>query len=326
MEKFILSIAIPTYNRISYICDNIENIVKQIYDDKLECDICIDVFDNCSTDGTYQYLKSKYKDFKNIFIHSSKNNDGPDINIQRCIYNSSSNGYVWLLSDDDVVISGGIKKIYEKIKDNSQISLFFLNMYNFQGEFKSEIIQNKKFRLDEDYITSDINSFIKFLDIWITFLSSLVINKKYLMNKNDSDEYIGTHFIQTHVALNCLKDNRSALITKDAIVACRGGNTGGYNLYHVWVEQYKKLIMKTAVNCGASPKICRDIFVSSMRNTIKGLVIDVRFGNTRFEDKDRFILFKNTFMYPNVYFQLYPYVFCPKFIFNFIREIRRFFK
>ena len=326
MKNYYLSIAIPTYNRINYVDESIENILKQIIDAELENDICIDVFDNCSKDNTYHILKKKYEHNENVFIHQSDSNKGADVNIQRCIYNSSSERYVWLLSDDDVVLDGSISKIYSKIKEDSEISLFYLNMCTFKGDFDPKMETVPKFKLDKDMVTNDINAFINFLGIWITFLSSIVINKQYLINKDTSDRFIGTHFIQTHVALNNLKNNRYAMITKDAIIACRGGNTGGYNLYYVWVEQYKKILTNTAVDCGASFKMCQDIFENSVCSTIKSLVIDMRSRDTKFEDKNRFILFKNTFMYPKVYFHLYPYVYCPKFILKAIRKMRRSFR
>ena len=63
-----------------------------------------------------------------------------------------------------------------------------------------------------------------------------------------------------------------------------------------------------------------------MCNTLKYLVINIRSNDTRFEDKNRFILFKNTFMYPKVYIHLYPFAYCPKFILRALRKIRRAFR
>ena len=233
MKHYYLSISIPTYNRLIYLDKNIENILKQIYKAKLEDKICIDVFDNCSSDKTYQFLKTKYKDYDNFYIHSSNTNRGMDVNFQRCIYESSSDDYVWLLSDDDIVIDDGISTIFDKIIKNKEISLFYLNLYSFEGNFNSATKLPIKFKLEDDFITNNIDSFINVIGIWITFLSSIVINKKNLISKDESEKYIGTYFIQSHIALNNLKGGKYAMITKDPIVACRGGNTRGYNLYYV---------------------------------------------------------------------------------------------
>lgn len=66
---------------------------------------------------------------------------------------------------------------------------------------------------------------------------------------------MGTYFLQSHIALLTTEGDKILTILMHNSIAARGGNTGGYNLYKIWIEEYKKLLLETAVKAGYDKKI-----------------------------------------------------------------------
>lgn len=91
----LLSICIPTYNRISILKSDVETYLS-LKDERF----CIKVVDNCSTDSTYEYLKN-IKDNRLIIKRNSKN-IGPTQNMFISLQGNDSK-YSLLILDKDLI-------------------------------------------------------------------------------------------------------------------------------------------------------------------------------------------------------------------------------
>ena len=110
----ILSICIPTYNRLPYLRELIGVLEPQI--SKMNSDdVELVVSDNSSTDGTSTYLASL--DIPNFRFWTNEANVGGDRNFLKCVAEARG-GYVWLFGDDDIMPDGIIGKVVDFLREN----------------------------------------------------------------------------------------------------------------------------------------------------------------------------------------------------------------
>ena len=109
-----LSICIPTYNRIHYLRDLVENLLPQI-DSVVNGMVELLVSNNASTDGTDSYCRSIDRSYLRYWINET--NIGGDRNFLKCIQESKGE-YVWLVGDDDIIPAGAVAKTLEILLSN----------------------------------------------------------------------------------------------------------------------------------------------------------------------------------------------------------------
>lgn len=95
MEKKVLSICIPTYNRKEVLVDEIKQYLS-VKDDRF----CIKVNDNCSTDGTVDALSLIHDD--RLIVSRNSENEGSVPNWMKSLLNCNSD-YVIFVLDKDLV-------------------------------------------------------------------------------------------------------------------------------------------------------------------------------------------------------------------------------
>lgn len=95
-----LSIVIPTYNRASYVCENVKSLLPQLenYGDKVELMIC----DNASEDDTEELLAPFLAKYSYINYIRHKKNLGAHANFYYGVEHANGE-YVVLLGDDDML-------------------------------------------------------------------------------------------------------------------------------------------------------------------------------------------------------------------------------
>jgi glycosyltransferase involved in cell wall biosynthesis len=120
----LVTISIPTYNRISLLKRCLNSILIQDYKN---IEICIS--DNASSDGTSNYIES-LKDSR-IKINVNNINHGMVSNWDKCL-SMSSGKYFLLMSDDDALATAqAISKFVEAFEqsDSNEISFVFSSVY-----------------------------------------------------------------------------------------------------------------------------------------------------------------------------------------------------
>lgn len=141
MSTTELTIAIPTYNRVSYLRDLLPELVQQ-RNKITESQIEILVIDNASTDGTQNYIIANFSD--EIRYIRNETNIGADKNFIECV--KKSNGkYVWLFGDDEIINKNGIKKVTDTLNDKPDLIIAESNNKNtihFKC-YKDILIHNK---------------------------------------------------------------------------------------------------------------------------------------------------------------------------------------
>lgn len=97
MLKNTLEIILITYNRKPYLEKTFKRLLAE---DSPVKDLQITVLDNCSSDGTSEYLSDLSKKYKNIKHIRHNRNIGANANIARA-FEIATKPYLWILADDD---------------------------------------------------------------------------------------------------------------------------------------------------------------------------------------------------------------------------------
>ena len=99
----LVTIAIPTYNRLDLLRETLDSVLSQTYSN-----IQIIISDNFSTDGTQEWLKNLELD--NTIVIFQRENIGMVRNWNECLY-SASGKFFLLLSDDDLLSPNAIENL-----------------------------------------------------------------------------------------------------------------------------------------------------------------------------------------------------------------------
>ncbi len=182
--KKIISICIPTRNRVYTLNKNIEHLIKIINHNKLEKIIDVIISDNSSHQNFNKIIKINEKFIK---IYRSQDN-GHDENIRQLIIKSNSE-FIWLCQDHTKIIDEPLLEIIKYLQKNkNNIDYLFLSTKN---NFRPE-----KIYLDEPKLFSTRNIYLN------TNLVKLDSFKKHYFNI--FDEYNGSHLVFHFAILNLL--------------------------------------------------------------------------------------------------------------------------
>lgn len=194
-NAFLLTIAIPTYNRRDLLKRALESIVPQL-NSKIE----VLVSDNASDDGTDEMIVQSFPMVRYI---KNEINKGADYNFLQC-YREAKGKYVILLGSDDRIAAGAIDYLTNFLEKND-CDLVFLNFRCFDVTKKEIYIRGKEaiknYRTKQDIVTTDKSLFMKYAGPNITFMSASIAKRKLLMKVNEPERFTGTYFIHTNLML-----------------------------------------------------------------------------------------------------------------------------
>lgn len=230
-EQKLLTLCIPTYNR----GEHLEQQLNRLSTLSIELwkDVTVFVSDNCSTDNTEEIVR-QYINLPNIDIQYSKNaeNLGMDGNFVKC-FRAAKSKYVWLLGDDDYIIPDRLPQLLDLLRNN-EVGLCHLGINRNNTD-------NYTFYIDHE-------NYIREIGIWITYISSNIVNKKFI-NEIDFDKYMGTYFTLIPFYLtSTVKFNQNIMINYRIFENGKDvQRNGGYNYIKVFVDNYLT-IFKEYVN------------------------------------------------------------------------------
>jgi glycosyltransferase involved in cell wall biosynthesis len=143
----LLSISIPTYNRVSMLKSTLPLLMSQIDRHGLHEEVEIVISDNCSIDGTEDYLKSllalnKYR----LVYNRNSENQGVIKNILKLV--ECSSGKYWMFyGDDDVVPEGALLALLENFKEHANYPAYMFKWK--EDNFCSHLEDGKEITFSE---------------------------------------------------------------------------------------------------------------------------------------------------------------------------------
>ncbi|MDB4926298.1 glycosyltransferase family 2 protein [Mucilaginibacter sp.] len=230
MHKFLLTIAIPTYNRSGFLKRNLEYLYLQ--KESLD-DVELIVSDNASTDNTNDIVDVYISLGLKIEYIRNAENRGADFNVAQC-YLKAQGRYVLALGDDDFLINGSIAILLKVLSKENYGVVFFNN-----DKLKNTTILNYN-KLNYTEYTDPIK-YIKKVNLYITFISGNIINRQYL-NESKLLKYQGSNLNHVSHILDIVLKSSKNLYIHDILLTAEPDNTGGYNLVEIFGENFNLII------------------------------------------------------------------------------------
>src|SRR5277367_2609330 len=107
VERPLLTIAIPTFNRCQFLRQLLDSLGEQTRgDDRVE----ILVSDNASPDETSAVVAEARRQGTRLNYIRNEENIGADANFLQC-YERATSKYLWIFSDDDLLRPGAVHLI-----------------------------------------------------------------------------------------------------------------------------------------------------------------------------------------------------------------------
>jgi abequosyltransferase len=223
----LLTIAIPTYNRAECLRELLSVLANQL---RNEPRVELMISDNASPDETPSVVQDFVARGLRVRYIRNPQNVGPDANFLQC-FEQAAGKYVWLFSDDDLIVPGAVAKIVEYC-ESADYDLLSLSSYPFENSH-----QPRSAKAGRDVIDiSDTKSYVKRIHVFFTFISGNIINKDTVLAAGPQpfSDLIGTGLIQLGWSYTALNRFSRGLCIQEKLIGVRLNNTGGYKVLQVF--------------------------------------------------------------------------------------------
>lgn len=225
-NKPLLSICIPTYNRVLCLQQCLESITEQFKNPLILKNVEVVISDNASTDDTENLVKKYQEKFPNILYHKNIENIGIDRNILTVTEKANGN-YVWLLGDDDALFPDAIAHILKKIK-LKEFKYCLVNCLGYDSNLINPALRYPNLRIQADQHFEKLLECVKKTnkkDLVGLFcgLSGQIFDKKIWESWPEKQKYIGSNAVHLHVLLSAMKNQKFIIIAKP-LVKVRAAN------------------------------------------------------------------------------------------------------
>jgi len=153
MSEFnpLLSICIPTFNRLHYLKESLDVLLPQAQ--KYGVEVCVS--DNCSSDGTVDYLAQQADTFACLKFTVQKENIGLERNMVMCI-SMGLGRYVLPIGDDEVLPENSIYSILEELDEG--VDVLILNGWHTDATLSKKTL-HLPLSLQGELISSPLEAF-----------------------------------------------------------------------------------------------------------------------------------------------------------------------
>ena len=151
MNKTLLSICIPTFNRLECLDNCLKSIKVASENYKFNFEVCIK--DNNSEGNAYSIVK-KYQNFFKIKYQINNKNIGIGKNIFLCVDNAEGE-FSWIIGNDDMLLPNTFKALDKLFRDQKDVDYFFINSFSIESSY---FIDTKN-PLDTNNLPNTINKF-----------------------------------------------------------------------------------------------------------------------------------------------------------------------
>ncbi len=234
-QSKLISICIPTYNRVNYLEETLRSILPQVGPE-----IELWVSDNCSTDGTKEMIERYQQTYPVIRYSRNDTNLGFDRNLLRCL-ELASGEYVWFFGSDDVLCEGAVDAVRQRIRGaHSRPTLVYLN-YDITDN-AGKLLVASKIDCQRDREFTRARECLEELGLNLGFMSALVLRRERCLGVASTAEFIGSEWIHLHLVLCCLFAGGTTQYVGQPSLRARRSLSFDNDLTQVFVEKVDHIL------------------------------------------------------------------------------------
>lgn len=229
-----LSICIATLNRAAYIGATLDSLIGQLTEN-----VEIVVLDGGSNDGTQALLMEYAQRCAQLRYVRQEVAHGVDRDFDRAV-ELASGQYCWLMSDDDLLKSGGLAHVLEALK--REPSLVVVNAEVRTHDLSRQIVPRRlRFTVDREYGCQEISRLFAETGVYLSFIGCVVIRRELWMQR-ERRAYYGSLFI--HVGVIFQEPLPAvALVLANPLITARFGNAmWSAREFEIWMFKWPSLV------------------------------------------------------------------------------------
>lgn len=218
----VLSLCIPTRNRVALLRKTLDSIVGQpgfISD----CELIIS--DNASEDGTVEMVRGYATQYENIIYDRNPTDIGADGNFMKAVHMATGE-YIELLGDKVMLRDGAIERILAMLVRNKPDAACLTNGY-------------RKLPEDELCVCGDFNDFVHMVSYRSTWMSGIIMKRDVYERMPDKARASGSLLIQTDWLLRIASGGGRTLVSNAELLYEQPTRANAsYNIFKVFVQTY----------------------------------------------------------------------------------------
>ena len=234
----LLSIAIPTYNRAQYLRKLLSLLADQLKD---EPRVELIISDNQSPDETPMVVEEFIRAGLRCRYIRNPEDIGPDGNFLQC-YELASGKYLWIFSDDDLILPGSVATILRYI-DGREFDLVYLRQFGFIRDPAENGYINPQPR------TKEFTSATEFVHVVglngdFALISSILVNKRRVdaLPHRPFDEASNTNLLQLSWVFTALNNFQRGLFVERGLYAvCAATPNRPFDVARIFGVNWHKL-------------------------------------------------------------------------------------
>ena len=235
----LLTIIVPTYNRLQQMARLLEDVRRQVLADAVAVAVEIIVGNNGSTDGTREWLDKHAPSFESIRVLHHENNLGPDENFARCV-ETVRTPYFWIIGDDDFIAEKAIFQVVRILETQNPDLVYLENAWFKDGE-----APDGRTATVLEHLCLDRPIFARQVNVWSTFISAIVVRTQYAACAEGGVRALAnTNLIQLGWVFKALRSGEKFIRVTTPLVFAMSGNSGGYAVIKVFAVNYPQIVAR----------------------------------------------------------------------------------
>ncbi|MGA2775473.1 MAG: glycosyltransferase family 2 protein [Candidatus Omnitrophota bacterium] len=242
MEKYLLTICIPTYNRFFFLKGLIENIFSEIDKYGNDEDIQILVVDGKSEDNTFEIIEELRAKRRLKYFRRDKK-EGIDRDILKCV-ELADGKYCWLFSDDDRLTTGAISHLVDTLKKEENLTGCFCNRIPYDFRLEKKVAEVKGWPgkiMKKNRVFTDKSECFQFIGMDFGFISSQVVKRsewQKVVEDGDFGDLYNSYYLMVHIIGRIMDNKFKWLYIDRPLVKQRTGNDSLLNVKGI-IERQK---------------------------------------------------------------------------------------
>jgi abequosyltransferase len=249
----LLSICIPTFNRKEHLSTSLEALFREL-PPSLRSVVEVVVSDNASSDGTEGVLRELHAAHPEIRFRYCRQheNTGATRNIEFLV-GEAMGEFIYLLSDDDMVLPGAVASILAIIRENPGIRAICPKATPLVEQ--PDLVRSEETLIPAEVVADKNEAFVR-LGTMLTFLSAVVFRR--LAAERFPQEAANSRFSHSFHFVDSIALAGGTAFVQRSCVAVRRNEDVGYDIMEVFVSEFAD-VLKYARSRGFSRRAVRRV-------------------------------------------------------------------